>query len=103
MHQFPSKKAMQKMRQNIKDVFASRARLALDVKDMVKILNPKIIGMRNYYGLKNAGRQLNKIDWLIMTKFTIWYNHKKRRKPRHGYWSEVQKVIMQNGLRKLAG
>jgi RNA-directed DNA polymerase len=103
MHQVPSKKAMQKMRQNIKEVFANRARLTFDIQEMVKILNPKIIGMRNYYGLKNAGRQLNKIDWYIMTKFTLWYNHKKQRKPRHGYRSKVQEIIVQNGLQKLAG
>lgn len=49
-HQFPSKKAMQKMRDNIKGVFASRTTLLLDIQKMIEILNPKIIGMRNYYG-----------------------------------------------------
>jgi len=73
-HQFQSRKAMQKMRDNIKRVFASKATLLLDIHKMIEILNPKIIGMRNYYGLKNAGKQLNKIDWYIIKKFTLWYN-----------------------------
>ena len=70
-HQFPSKKAMQKIRDNIKGVFASRSTLLLDAHKMIEILNPKIIGMKNYYGLNNAGKQLNKIDWYFIKKFTL--------------------------------
>jgi group II intron reverse transcriptase/maturase len=101
-HQFPSKKAMQKMRDNIKGVFASRSTLLLDVKDMIEILNPKIVGMRNYYGLKNAGKQLNKMDWYIIKKFTLWYNYKTRNKRRYSQISKVREIIYKEGLRKLA-
>lgn len=101
-HQFPSTKAMQKMRDNIKNVFASRSTLLLDVQEMIKILNPKIIGMRNYYGLKNAGKQLNKVDWFIIKKFTIWYNYKTQNKRRYAGISKTTKIIYKNGLQKLA-
>lgn len=101
-HQFPSKKAMQKMRDNIKGVFANRSTLLLDVQKMIGILNPKIIGMRNYYGLKNTGKQLNKMDWYIIKKFTLWYNYKAQNKRRHSGISKVRKVIYENGLQKLA-
>jgi len=100
-HQFPSKKAMQKMRDNIKWVFASRSTLLLDVRKMIEILNPKIIGMRNYYGLKNAGKQLNKIDWYIIKKFTLWYNYKTQNRRRYAGISKARKVIYNNGLQKL--
>jgi hypothetical protein len=101
-HQYPSKKAMQKMRDNIKDVFASRSTLLLDVHKMIGILNPKIIGMRNYYGLKNAGKQLNKMDWYIIKKFTLWYNYKTQNNRRYAGISNVRKIIYGNGLQKLA-
>lgn len=101
-HQYPSKKAMQKMRDNIKGVFASRSTLLLDVHKMVEILNPKIIGMRNYYGLKNAGKQLNKMDWYIIKKFTLWYNYKLQNNRRHAGISKVRKIIYGKGLQKLA-
>jgi len=101
-HQIPSKKAMQKMRDNIKNVFASRSTLLLDVQIMIKILNPKIIGMRNYYGLKNAGKQLNKMDWYIIKKFTLWYNYKTQNKRRYSGLSKVREVIYTNGLQRLA-
>lgn len=101
-HQFPSKKAMQKMRNNIKEVFASRSTLLLDVQKMIEILNPKIIGMRNYYGLKNAGKQLNKMDWYIIKKFTLWYNYKTQNKRRYSAISKVRKVVYENGLQRFA-
>ena len=101
-HQFPSKKAMRKMRENIKRVFASRSTLLLDVQVMIKELNPKIIGMRNYYGLKNAGKQLNKIDWYITKKFTIWYNQKTQKRRHFSQISKVRKLINERGLQKLA-
>jgi len=102
MHQVPSKKAMGKMRENIRKVFASRSTLLLDIKDMVKTLNPKIIGMRNYYGLKNAEKQLNKIDWYIIKKFTVWYNCKKKIKRHYSGLSNVRKTIYEQGLQRLA-
>jgi len=102
-HQFPSQKAMQKMRDNIKGVFASRSTLLLDVHDMIKILNPKIIGMRNYYGLKNAGKQLNKMDWYVIKKFTLWYNYKTQNSRRYAGISNVREIIYKSGLKKLAG
>jgi len=100
-HQFPSQKAMQKMRNNIKGVFASRSTLLLDVQNMIRILNPKITGMRNYYGLKNAGKQLNKIDWYIIKKFTLWYNYKTQNNRRYAGISNVRQIIYKNGLKTL--
>jgi hypothetical protein len=101
-HQYPSKKAMSKMRENIKGVFASRSTLLLDLNTMIKEINPKIVGMRNYYGLKNTGRQLNKIDWYIIKKFTLWYNYKKQKKRRYSGITKVREVIYKNGLQQLA-
>ena len=101
-HQFPSKKAMKKMRGRIWEVFASRSTLLLDMKDMIKTLNPKIIGWRNYYGLKNAGRQLNKIDWYLIQKFTIWYNNKVQNSRRLSGIQKVRRTVYEQGLKKIA-
>ena len=90
------------MRDNIKGVFASRSTLLLDVQEMIKLLNPKVIGMRNYYGLKNAGKQLNKMDWYIIKKFTLWYNYKTQNKRRYGGISKVREIIYNSGLQRLA-
>lgn len=69
LQQVPSKKAMKKMRSNIKDVFKSPSRLLLSVEEMIKLLNPKIVGMRNYYTRRFTRPWLWKIDKYINHKF----------------------------------
>jgi len=46
---FPSRKAMKKMRAKVKEATASRTLLRKHLKELVKTLNPKIIGWRNCY------------------------------------------------------
>ncbi len=102
-HQLPSKKAMNKMREAVRVVLASRTTLVLDAKTLIEKLNPKIRGWRNYYGVKTASKWLNKIDWYILLRFTIWWN-KKRQKKRHltGI-KDVRQMSIKLGLLKLAG
>lgn len=102
-HQLPSKKATRKMREVVKAVLASRTTLVLDVKTLIERLNPKIRGWRNYYGVKTAKKWLNKIDWYILLRFTIWWN-KKRQKRRHlSGIKDVRQMSSKLGLLKLAG
>lgn len=63
LHQVPSTKAMKKMRTNVKSIFASPAMRLWSIQDMIKLLNLKIIGMRNYYSRRFAQRKLAQIDF----------------------------------------
>ncbi|MGI6426004.1 MAG: group II intron reverse transcriptase/maturase [Natronincolaceae bacterium] len=103
LQQVPSKKAMKKMRANIKEVFASPIKLLLSVEEMVKLLNPKIIGMRNYYARRIARPWLWKIDKYINHKFTRWYNRKKQRNYRLGNAAKVRELTLQAGLTSICG
>jgi RNA-directed DNA polymerase len=103
LQQVPSKKAMKKMRANIKEVFASPIKLLLSVEEMVKLLNPKIIGMRNYYARRFARPWLWKIDKYINHKFTRWYNRKKQRNYRLGNAAKVRELTLQAGLTSICG
>ena len=79
-YQFPSQKAMKKMRAVVKEELARRSMLKMDVKELIERMNPKIRGWRNYYGLDTAKQWLRKIDWYILQRFNIWYNKKKQKK-----------------------
>jgi group II intron reverse transcriptase/maturase len=103
LQQIPSKKAMKKMRANIKEVFASPSKLLLSMEEMVKLLNPKIIGMRNYYARRFARPWLWKIDKYINFKFTCWYNRKKQRNYRLGNAAKVRELTKQAGLASMCG
>lgn len=101
LFQVPSKKAMKKMRANIKEVFQSPAKLQLKAEETIKILNPKIVGMRNYYSREFARQKLWDIDRYILKKFTKWYNRKHQQAYRTGNMMKVCKLIYELGLQKL--
>ena len=100
--QIPNKKAMKNMKEKIKEVLGRRSNLKMDMYDLVQTMNKKIIGLKNYYNLKYADKQLNKIDWYIIQRFTIWYNNKKQRRPRHRGIKEIIYKLNEMGLVKLS-
>jgi group II intron reverse transcriptase/maturase len=78
----PSKKALKRMRTVVKEVTASRNLLAKRINDLVKTLNPKIVGWRNYYAKVDKGaanRFLAKIDWYIVKRLLIFCRKKYKR------------------------
>lgn len=103
LQQVPSKKAMKKMRANIKEVFASPSKLLWSMEEMVKLLNPKIVGMRNYYARRFTRPWLWKIEKYINYKFTRWYNRKKQRKYRLGNAANIRELTLQAGLASICG
>lgn len=103
LQQVPSQKAMKKMRANIKEVFKSPSKLLLSMEEMVKQLNPKIIGMRNYYARRFTRPWLWKIEKYINSKFTRWYNRKKQRNYRFGNAAKIRELTLQAGLANICG
>lgn len=100
-YQYPSKKAMKKMKQSIKEVLGNRAVLFEDMKYLIDVLNPKIRGWRNYYGLRTAKRWLNSIDWYVIRRYTIWYNKKHQRRNHMSKVGIIRKAAYDNGLLRL--
>ena len=103
MIQFPSKKAMKRMRQSVKGTLGKRGSLYKDIREMIEIINPMIRGWRNYYGLKTAEKWLRGIDWHILKWFTRWWNKKRQRRVHLSKNSLVRQQIYGFGLLKLVG
>ncbi|WP_379213681.1 group II intron maturase-specific domain-containing protein [Paenibacillus sp. GCM10012303] len=51
LRSYPSRRAMKSMRQKVKEVTEPRSRQFWTMNRMVEVLNPKIQGWKNYYGL----------------------------------------------------
>lgn len=81
LYQYPSKKAMKKMKNMIKDTVNKRNVLTKSIEELVEIINRKIVGWRNYYKTRNNDKWMKAIDWYTLCTFTRWYNkkHKSRR------------------------
>lgn len=99
--QFPSKKAMKRMRSMVKEVMGRRGALIMDLEDMIKLMNPKIRGWRNYYGLSTAEKWLRKLDWHILQWFTRWWNKKRQKRLHLSQTSIVRQLVYRLGLQKL--
>lgn len=100
---YPSKKAMKKMRQTVKEVTEPRNRLFWTMNRMVKELNPKIQGWKNFYCLDNfADTFLNKIDWYIRKRLMLFWNKKHNRRKKHSKSGLAGATSELAGLKKLA-
>lgn len=91
-----------KKHNRIKDVIRDATRKGTtynDIKIMIKTLNLKIVGWRNYYGLSPV-RVLIKIDNFIRHRLILWYNMKRKKRKLQDYY-EVKKLLYSLGLKRM--
>lgn len=99
----PSKKAMKKMRQSIKEYTEPRSKLYWNIHDLIGGLNRKLQGFKNYYYISPiAKRWLNRIDWYTIERLTIFMNKKRNRRNKHSGVTEILSLT-KDSLIKLAG
>jgi RNA-directed DNA polymerase len=102
MSHIPTKKAMKKMRTNIKEYTDKRSKLYLDMDELIKGLNRKLQGMKNYYLISPiAKRWLNRIDWYVIERLTLFWNKKRNIRHKHSRIGQIIKMT-QYTLVKLA-
>ena len=101
-YQYPSRKAMKKMKAEIKRNVNSRSLLVAKEEDLIKNLNPKITGWKNYYSTKTNERWMQTLDWYIICTFTRWYNKKHQRRNHMSKVGFVRNSIYEKGLKKMA-
>ncbi|MFC5470727.1 group II intron reverse transcriptase/maturase [Cohnella suwonensis] len=103
LRSYPSKKAMKSMRQKVKEATEPRNRLYWTMNKMVEELNPKIRGWKTYYGLDSfADTFLNKIDWYIRKRLTLFWNKKRNRRNKHSKSKQATMAAQLAGLKKIA-
>ncbi|WP_268240232.1 group II intron maturase-specific domain-containing protein, partial [Paenibacillus marchantiophytorum] len=104
LRSYPSKKAMKKMKEKVKEVTEPRNRLFWTMNRMVEELNPKIQGWRNYYAMDAfADLFLNKIDWYIRKRLMLFWNKKCNRRMKHSNSRLTGIIAEHSGLKKLVG
>ena len=101
-YQYPSRKAMKKMKSAIKSNVNSRSLLVAREEDLIKNLNPKITGWKNYYTTKTSDKWMQALDWYIICTFTRWYNKKHQRRNHMSKVGYVRSTIYEKGLKRMA-
>ena len=79
-----------------------RSLLVAKEEDLIKNLNPKIIGWKNYYSTKTNETWMQELDWYIICTFTRWYNKKHQRRKHMSRVGFVRNSIYEKGLKKMA-
>lgn len=101
-YQYPSKKAIKKMKATIKSNINRRALLSVREEELIKNLNPKITGWRNYYKTQTSNKWMQAIDWYIICTFVRWYNKKHQRRNHMSEVRVIKNSIYEKGLKKMA-
>lgn len=101
-YQYPSKKAMKKMKRTVKESINQRYLLAKTEEELIKVLNLKITGWRNYYKTRNDKKWMRAIDWYILCSFCRWNNKKRQqtRKLKGLYGTKIR--LQEKGLQLMA-
>ena len=101
-YQYPSRKAMKKIKTAIKSNVNSRSLLVASEEDLIKNLNPKITGWKNYYTTKTSDKWMQALDWYIICTFARWYNKKHQRRNHMSKVGFVRNTVYKNGLKQMA-
>lgn len=102
LYQYPSKKAMKKIKGSVKENVNQRFLLVRTEEEMIQIMNPKINGWRNYYSTRTSRKWLRTLDWYILCTFVRWYNKKHQQARYMRNITEISKVLRSKGLKRLA-
>lgn len=101
LYQYPSKKAMKKMKAAIKESINNRRKLTSNEEELIKTMNPKISGWRNYYKTRTDDKWMKALDWYILSTFVRWYNKKHQRQRHMANISKVKDILLEKGLKRM--
>lgn len=102
LYQYPSKKAMKKIKSDVRENINQRFLLVKSEEDIIKLMNPKIRGWRNYYQTRNDGKWMRALDWYILCTFARWSSKKHQRSRRLTRITETRRRLNQKGLLRMA-
>ena len=103
LHRSPSQRAMKRVRQRVKEL-TPRSRCHADVREVIKTLNPVLIGWGNYFATGNAAQRFNQLDSYVWRRLRALRVARKGRHLHAGEADAWTREYFQNlGLVRLRG
>ncbi|HET8550057.1 MAG TPA: group II intron maturase-specific domain-containing protein [Bryobacteraceae bacterium] len=101
MHRWPSPKAMQKLRDRVRELTDAR-KSGMDVKQIIAKLNPVLRGWGNYFRSGTCSRQFLSMDDFVRSRIVRWFYRRGGQRPsRRRPWTAHELWGM--GLYRLRG
>jgi group II intron reverse transcriptase/maturase len=104
MQRWPSPKAMNRVRDRVRDLTDARRSGAKDVKEIITSLNPVLRGWGNYFRTGNADRKFNTIDGYVYRRLVRWMQRRGGQRARYRWdaWPR-ERLHEEMGLHRLRG
>jgi len=100
LEQWICESAMKRVKEKIKETLKD-ATLYQDVEEVIKRLNRKIVGWRNYY-IKSPKRVLLRLDRYILKRLVYWYNRKHQSRGKRKNYEALMIKFKSLGLKRVA-
>jgi len=103
LHQWPSSRAMQAIRQKVKAILAPRSVLPYSLADRVRLLNPVLRGWGQYFRAGNSNRQFQALDRYVSFRLARFDQNKRRRDYLGWTTLKVRQRLRAEGVHRLSG
>jgi RNA-directed DNA polymerase len=103
LHRWPAQRAMKRIRARIK-LLTVRARVGMDIRDVIAELNLILRGWGNYFRTGNAAKKFNQIDRYVVWRLGRWMRKRYGRNLKAGQWAVWTREFFEaHGLYRLRG
>lgn len=103
LHRWPSQRAMKRLREKV-HALTDRRHAGMDIRIVVRMLNPVLRGWGNYFRTGNAAVKFRQIDWYVVGRLRRLMVLKRGRNLRAGQTREwTEDWFNSHGLHRLRG
>jgi group II intron reverse transcriptase/maturase len=101
--QWPSNKAMNTLKAKIRDFLGKRSKLPISFTEVVRKLNPIVIGWMNYFKFGNSAKKFAHMDMYLHEMVALWWSKKHNKSGRRWTTDLTRDKLYCNGVKKLSG
>jgi len=103
LHKWPSTRAMQAVRQKIREVLSPRAVLSMALEERIWVVNPVLRGWGQYFRIGTSTLAFQKVDRYVTLRFAIFLREKHQWRALGLSGSRVHRQLATAGLYRLTG
>ena len=101
---WPKKAAVNKLKQEIREILGVRAILNLSLEEVVaKLINPTLSGWTNYFKYGNSSKAFNQMDSYVHERLAIWWSKKHQKSGRRWKTDFTWKKHRESGVLVMNG
>ena len=102
-YSWPKKAAVNAFRKKVREISAPRSTLMQPMEEIIRKLNPVIIGWRNYFRYGNSAAVFASLDTYVHERMALWHSKKHQKSGRGWSTRHTWERHKQSGIALLSG